>query len=82
MGVPPYPFSWASPPDQITLENDADGAEMRYVPERTCEVVRSYYDDLLDEDYTDLSCGHCARQAEREFGYCPKCGARIVREGE
>lgn len=78
--IPSFPFTLANPPDEITLENEVDGAVMRYVPERTCKVVRSYYDDLLDEDYTDLSCGHYARAAEREFSYCPKCGAKVVGE--
>lgn len=45
--------------------------------ERTCHVEVSYYDDLMDEDYTDLSCGHHLRAAPREFDFCPKCGARV-----
>lgn len=50
----------------------------KYVPERTCHVEGSYYDELMDEDYTDLSCGHHLRGAERDFDFCYRCGARIV----
>lgn len=44
--------------------------------ERTCRVTGSSYDELLDEVYTDLSCGHWTRLSEREVSYCPKCGAK------
>ena len=51
---------------------------VKYVPERTCHVVGSYYNELMDESYTDLSCGHHLRGAERDFDFCYRCGARIV----
>lgn len=47
-------------------------------PERTCRVKKSYYDELLEEEYTDLSCGHHVRGAAREFLFCPTCGAKVV----
>lgn len=47
---------------------------------RTCHVEGSYYDELMDEDYTDLSCGHHLRGAAWEFDFCPTCGARVKEE--
>ena len=52
----------------------------KYVPERTCHVEGSCYDELLQEDYTDLSCGHHLRGAAWEFDFCPVCGARVKEE--
>ena len=52
----------------------------KYVPERTCHVECSCYDELLEEDYTDLSCGHHLRGAAWEFDFCPSCGAKVVGE--
>ena len=46
--------------------------------QRTCHVVGSYYDELMDESYTDLSCGHHLRGEPREFDFCSKCGARVL----
>ena len=53
---------------------------VKYVPERTCHVEGSCYDELLEEDYTDLSCGHHLRGAAWEFDFCPVCGAKVVGE--
>ena len=44
--------------------------------ERTCYIEGSYYDELMDECYTQLSCDHETR--EYEPNYCPTCGARVV----
>lgn len=49
--------------------------------ERTCHIESSYYDELMDEHYTQLSCDH--ETSEYEPNYCPTCGARVVgRDGE
>lgn len=50
--------------------------------ERTCHVEGSYYDELMDEDYTDLSCGHHLRGAAWEFDFCPVCGARVKEDAD
>lgn len=50
----------------------------RYVPERTCCIVGGYYDEVINECYTQLSCGHETR--EYEPNYCSHCGARVVSE--
>lgn len=80
--IPSFPFTLAIPPDEITLENEADGAAMRYVPERTCRVVSTIRYDweggYAGTEYeTELSCGH---KYTDDYGnppnYCPDCGAR------
>lgn len=48
--------------------------------ERTCHIEGSYYDELMDECYTQLSCDHETR--EYEPNYCPTCGARVVGRDE
>lgn len=53
-------------------------ADLIELDERVCEVEGSYYDDLMNEFYTDLSCGHHVRGAAREFCFCPECGARVI----
>ena len=44
--------------------------------ERTCCIEGGYYDELMNEHYTQLSCDH--ETSEYEPNYCPKCGARVV----
>ena len=44
--------------------------------ERTCYIEGSYYDELMDEHYTQLSCDH--ETSEYKPNYCPTCGARVV----
>ena len=44
--------------------------------ERTCTIEGSGYDELWDESFTDLSCGH--RVWEFEPKYCVECGAKVV----
>lgn len=53
----------------------------KLVEERTCCIEGRYYDELMDECYTQLSCDH--ETSEYEPNYCPTCGARVVRrDGE
>ncbi len=53
----------------------------KLVEERTCCIEGRYYDELMDECYTQLSCDHETR--EYEPNYCPTCRARVVgRDGE
>lgn len=47
-----------------------------YVPERTCSVEETCFDELWQEKYTRLSCGHYVWGYAQK--YCPECGARIV----
>lgn len=58
----------------------ADLADLIEPEERTCHVEGSCYDELLEEDYTDLSCGHHLRGSAWEFDFCPTCGAKVVEE--
>lgn len=77
-------LGWDEPnkyPHSVLVQHDCcHDYGVRYFPERTCRVKKSYYDELLDEVYTDLSCGHHVRGAAREFSFCPTCGAKVVKE--
>lgn len=86
-GIPSFPFSLANPPDEITLENEASGAVMRYVPERTCrmEVVKhgpcyiTYRFDCCGGEWAESLTD--AGATDLPGTVCPFCGAR-VKEGE
>ncbi len=74
-----YSCILGSHPDKVSVATDEELQDwVTYVPERTCHVEGSYYDELMDESYTDLSCGHHLRGDEREFDFCSKCGARVL----
>lgn len=48
--------------------------------ERTCSVEETCFDELWQEKYTRLSCGHYVWGYAQK--YCPECGARIFTKGE
>ena len=50
----------------------------RYVPERTCKVVKETV-DVDGERMTDYTCG-CCNQSGWNHKYCPNCGAKVVDE--
>ena len=83
MGVPPYPFAFAEPPETIEVESDADESRIRYVPERTCKCVRkeaelpSELDGKLVKKVLYL-CSECDMWLGKVAKYCPSCGAKVV----
>ena len=51
---------------------------VKFAPERTCEVVGTRFEDLLDEYCHSLSCGHDAWNRDSEPPrYCEECGAKV-----
>lgn len=62
-------------PDAIVAVRNSTGERRRYVPERTCEVVREHV-DLDGECMTDYSC--CFNQPGWGHNFCPNCGAKVV----
>ena len=60
-----------------------DRSVVKYVPERTCEVVEKQAEWQFNfgvKDY-ELSCGHMVGWAHTyEPKYCPNCGARVKEE--
>lgn len=62
-------------------EREADFFELdgvKFVPERTCTVIGTRFEDLLDEYCHSLSCGHDAWNRDSEPPrYCEECGARV-----
>ena len=66
-----YPRSYATEAEAIAAWNTR--------AERTCEVVRSRFEDLVDEWCFELSCGHSAWTSDSEPpSYCPECGAKVI----
>lgn len=55
-------------------------AKHGWVRERTCTVISVNYDELMDEVYTQFSCGHEGCGGMSWFNYCPTCGARVKGE--
>lgn len=74
--------SWGSGehPDAVYVVT-RDGEGLRYVPERTCRVVRSGKPSstgVPSESY----CSECGNRLSRFGSYCSNCGARIERSGD
>lgn len=64
-------------PEYIDVLHTGDCDSVLYVPERTCEIeAGSGYDDLLEEEFWHLSCGHMLVGTKPDF--CSKCGAKVV----
>ena len=66
-------------PSGLHVKRDgADGGEVRrYVPERTCTIVRG------DGEFPHCSaCGSldAVHDVYGPFDYCPRCGARVIKE--
>lgn len=54
------------------------GPELRrYVPERTCRVVRGGEPSSTGVP-RELRCSECGGRLSRFGSFCPRCGARVV----
>ncbi len=54
-----------------------DGETLRYVPERTCLVVRGGEPSPTGVP-RELRCSECGGRLSRFGSYCQSCGARVV----
>ena len=70
-----------SMPEVVKVKN-MDGVVCRYVPERTCHLVR--HGSLANlPSFICWSCSECGfgwhhSENDKHFSYCPNCGARVV----
>lgn len=56
---------------------------VKFVPERTCEVVGIRYEEAWDEFCIELSCGcHLWRDDDEPPRFCEVCGAKIRKVDE
>ncbi len=80
------------PPEVINVvDNASDRIRLRYLPERTCHIVKTWSDSDFVEDW-NYKCSQCGcfipvyeRDPEsgdviRAASYCPSCGRKVVDE--
>lgn len=70
-----YPFTYTEPPESFVLERTNHSKHINYVPERTTtrNTKRTVYGDKRPV------CEVCGFGiGDKRWGYCPKCGARII----
>lgn len=77
------PDEW---PDHVDVSHEGAGDGVRYVPERTCQIVVSI--DRSPASYGGRvhrcsSCGKALpgalfRNGWTQLDYCPRCGARVT----
>ena len=66
-------------PDYVLVHHEGALDDVRYVPRRTCRVVRLGKPSQTGVP-SERHCSECGGGLTRFGGYCPHCGARVVEE--
>ena len=72
--------NWAGEwPAYVLVHHEGAVDDVRYVPERTCRVVRGGKPSPTGVP-RERHCSECGGRLTRFGSYCPHCGARIIKE--
>ena len=74
----PLGGNWAGEwPAYVLVHHEGSVDDVRYVPERTCRVVRDGEPSATGVP-RELRCSECGGRLSRFGSFCPTCGARVV----
>ena len=76
----PLGDSWSGEwPAYVLVHHEGAVDDVRYVPERTCRVVRGGEPSSTGVP-RERHCSECGGRLTSFGSYCPHCGSRIIKE--